>query len=292
MIQKLDFTVLSAFVAVVETGSFRGASERLSRTQSAVSVQIRRLEDRVGARLIQRYPGNVKLTVYGERLLPYAKRLVDQAMEATSALHAPELAGEIRLGVPEWFAIQRRQSVFSRFMRANPKVYLNIRVDVSSQLRDAVSTEDLDLALAIRDTEDDMRPVVHSEPLLWVVGKDQPLRIGEEMPLALFDPPCPYRAIAMRTLGQCGWSWRETFTSSSVASVTNAVRAGMGLSVFPESAVTDDLRVLGSNDGFPDLPRTELAIHKRKTAASDAHRHLTAHLAETIKEITRLPATT
>ena len=290
MIQKMDITVLSAFVAVVETGGFRRAGDRLSRTQSAVSMQIRRLEERVGARLLDREGATITLTAQGERLLPHARRMVDQAAEAASALKTPELSGEIRLGVPEWFASQRRQAAISRFMRANPKVHVNVRVDTSAKLRDALSTADLDLALAIRESDDDRRPVVYSEPLLWVVGKDQPLRIGAEMPLALFDPPCPYRAIAMRALSETGWAWRETFTSGSVASVTNAVRVGMGLSVFPESAVTDDLRVLGARDGFPPLPRTELGIHKRRAAADDAHRQLTSHLAETIKEITRMPA--
>ena len=290
MIQKLDLTVLSAFVAVVETRSVRRAAKRLSRSESAVSMQIRRLETRLNVRLIDRESGRIALTGHGEQLLPYAKRLVEQAYEATTALCQPDLAGEVRLGVPEWFASQRLQAVLSRFMRAHPAVRLNVRADASSELRAAVSRGHLDVALAIIDEEDDRLPVVYSESLCWVVGKDQPLRIGQEMPLALFDPPCPYRAIAMRALSQSDWRWRETFTSSSVSTVANAVKAGMGVSVFPESAVGEDLRVLGPRDGFPELPRTELGIHTRRNAPSEAHRHLTRYLADTIKEITRLPA--
>jgi len=289
MIQKLDFAVLSAFVTVVETQSFQSAARELGRTPSAVSMQIRKLEDRFGQSMLDRKGNGVELTLAGERLFPYAKSLVEQAAEAGTALEAPTLSGEVRLGLPEWFATTRLQALIARFMRAHPNVRLKIQADASSALYSAVRSDELDMALAIVDDIWDQRSTVYSERLCWVAGHHQPLRIGDDIPLALFDAPCPYRSVAMRSLHANDWSWRETFTSSSVSTVRNAVKAGLGLSVFPESAVTEDLRVLGESDGFPALPNTDLGIYEQPGARSATHRTLTRHLADTIREITRLP---
>ncbi|SDG16649.1 transcriptional regulator, LysR family [Limimonas halophila] len=289
MVYDLDLTLLSAFVTIVETGSFGGAAERLNRGQSAVSMQMRRLEERVEARLLQRNAHTVALTPDGQRLFPYAKRIVEMSEEAREVMSGPALAGELRMGIPE-FTSTRMQTVLSRFVRAHPDVHLKINVDASSRLRPAVHAGDLDLALAIRDPEDDAARAVHSERLLWVIGREHTPGIGEAMPLALFDPPCPYREIATGELERFGWRWRETFTSTSVATVRNAVAAGMGLSVFPESAVTDDLRVLGESDGFPALPHTQLAIYENPRHQTETTRQLAAYLADCVREITRVPA--
>jgi len=289
-VQALDLTLLATFVAIVETGSFSRAAERVARGQSAVSMQMRKLEDRLETRLLDRNAHTVALTDDGHRLFPYAKSIVEMNEEARAVMSGRGASGELRVGVPEWFTDARLNGILSRFMRAHPNVHLKIRADASSKLHSALDAGELDWALAIMDPADDPAQAVHSERLLWVVGRNHAPRIGDEMPLALFDPPCPYRGIAIRELERFHWSWRETFTSSSVPSVRNAVEARMGLSVFPESAVTDGLRVLGDNDGFPRLPNTRLAIYENRENLTGTNARVAAHLADCVRELTRLPA--
>jgi len=290
MVHALELTLLSTFIAIVETGSFGRAAERLGRSQSAVSMQMRRLEERLDRRLLARNAHSVSLTEDGHRLFPYAKSIVEMSEEARTLMSGPRLSGELKMGMPEWFTATRLQAILSRFMRAHPDVHLKIRADASSQLRPAVREGELDLALAIVGPQDDLTCAIYSERLLWVVGRDHAPRIGEEMPLALFDPPCPYRAIATQELERFGWEWKETFTSSSVSTVRNAVEAGVGISVFPESAVMDSLRLLDENEGFPVLPKTHLAIYENPCHESETTRQLAAHLADCVRELTRLPA--
>lgn len=280
---RLDLELLSAFVAIVECGGFSRAASRLNRTQSAVSMQIKRLEERVGRRLLNRSAHGVSLTEEGRVLFDYAEKILDLNEQARMHFAAPELEGNVRLGLPEWFAGKRLQNLLARFSRAHPRVRLSVRVGPSSDLRDFLQLGTLDLALAIAETPDVPR-AVYREPLCWVVGRDVTPNVHDEMPLALFDPPCPYREITKQRLGKAGWQWRETFTSSSVASVRVAVEAGLGISVFPQSAVTSDLAVLGPRDGFPTLPETELAIYTAPRLASTPALHLREYLEEIVQD--------
>jgi len=288
-VHALDLTLLSTFVAIVETGSFGRAAERVARGPSAVSMQMRRLEERLDTRLLDRNAHAVALTEDGHRLFPYAKSLVEMSEEARAVMSDAGLSGKLRVGVPEWFGNTRLQGVLARFMRSHPNVHLNVRADASTNLREGVARGELDMALAIVDPADTGEHAVHSERLLWVVGRNHAPRIGEEMPLALFEPPCPYRDLAIGELERFGWRWRETFTSSSVATVRNAVEARMGLSVFPESAVTDELRVLGETDGFPRLPNTHLAIYDNRRQQSATMAAAMGDFVDCVRELTRLP---
>ncbi|RDD62570.1 LysR family transcriptional regulator [Ferruginivarius sediminum] len=289
IIGRLDLELLMALVAIVDAGSFKQAARRLNLTQSAISMQIKRLEDRVGQRLLSRHGRQVELTEAGRILHKYARTIVDLEEEARMQLAMPPLSGRVRIGLPEWFAGRRLQALLAQFTRAHPGVHLAMRADASSELREAVSAGTLDLALGIIESVDNAPPAVYQEQLVWVVGEERALEINEDMPVALFDPPCPYRELAMEGLERCGWRGHEVFTSASVASVRTAVETGLGISVFPESAVRPGLRVLTNAEGFPELPMTTLGIYKSSRISDTPADHLCSYLEKALCDGGYLP---
>lgn len=290
IVGRLDLELLTAFVTIVDCGSFKRAAAELNLTQSGVSMQMKRLEERVGRRLLHRHGRQIELTEDGRMLYRYARRIVDLSEEARTQLSMPVLSGSVRVGLPEWFAGHRLQRLLGQFTRVHPEVRVVMRADVSSELRRAVQEGKLDLALGVVDQVKDAPTPVYREPLVWVVGDERMLDVREEMPLALFDPPCPYREIAMDGLARCGWRGREVFTSTSLASVRTAVETGLGISVFPESAVRPGLRTLGPAEGFPDLPETRLGIYKAPRILSAPAAHLCNYLEEALHGTASLPA--
>lgn len=284
MIERLDLELLTTFVTIVDSNGFTRAAQRMGRTQSSVSMQLKRLEDRLGRRLIDRSARTIRPTEDGQVLLDYARRIVDLSEEAELRMLAPRLEGRVRVGLPEWFASEWLQSLLARFNRAHPDVHLIVRVGPGEELRKATTTGDLDVALAIRPA-DETAPAVHSEPLLWVGGRLSCPDLNDEVPLALFNVPCPYRDIAIDALARKGIGWREVFTSGSVASVRGAVQAGLGISVFPASALDEGARGLQRLDGFPALPYTELTVYEGPNPPDSPAAHLGAYLRDSVTDV-------
>ncbi len=291
MVGRLDIELLEAFVAIADTGSFTRASEQLHRTQPSVSMQIKRLEDRVGKALMRRINRQIEFTADGEALLSYARRIVDLSSEARRSLVMPHLQGAVRVGIPEWFATDELQVVLCQFGRTHPLVKLEMHVGDSAHLRTMLDTGELDLALAIRSGEQDQPARVWCEPLYWTASKDYEQE--KTVSLALFVPPCPYRTIAAEALDGIGRKWRESFTSTSVAAVRVALLSGLGVSVLPAGAVSPGLRVLRPEEGFPDLPPTELSVYVADESPSRTisflAKYLSDHVGQAILKNTRLP---
>jgi DNA-binding transcriptional LysR family regulator len=281
-IGRLDTELLSAFVAVVDCGGFTPAAQRLGVTQSGVSMQIKRLEQRVGRSLLERSANPPQPTGDGRMLLDYARRITDLAEQARMRLAEPSLSGTVRVGLPEWFAGARMQRLVARFARAHPNVRLHTFVGASSNLRPMVKRGELEVALAIQGPNDTAE-AVQADQLHWVVGKRETPEIGEELPLALFEPPCPYRDIALNRLTAAGARVREVFTSTSVASMRAAVEAGLAVSVFPESAIGEGLAVLDPSEGFPPLPVSHLAVYRAPMLDSGPALSLANYLEDTME---------
>jgi DNA-binding transcriptional LysR family regulator len=203
MIERLDIELLTTFVTIVDCKGFTRAATRLGRTQSSVSMQLKRLEERLGRRLIDRSARNARPTEEGYVLLEYARRIVDLSEEAELRMLAPRLAGRVRVGLPEWIAHDRLQMLLGRFNRAHPDVHLIVRVGSGTELRNAIAMGELDVALAIRPP-DESGPAVHREPLLWVGARSICPKLQGEIPLALFSDPCPYRDLIVDTLTDAG----------------------------------------------------------------------------------------
>jgi DNA-binding transcriptional LysR family regulator len=276
----LDLELLRSFVSVVDSGGFTRASERVHRTQSTVSQQIKRLEDDVGQPLLNRSGKDVTPTEAGERLLSYARRLLSLAEEARDVVMRSGNEGAVRLGVPEDFAAYRLTKLLGSFSRSHPGLRLDVRADQSVYLRRDLERGDLDLALFKRAAGEKGGIAVWPERVHWVTSKSRPRDTSAgSVPLIGFPTGCLYRAGAIHALESAGRTWHMAYTSSSLAGIQAAVAAGMGLSILSEMAIQTDHRVLTAKDGFAPIDRTEVALVASPNA-SPATLRLADRLAE------------
>ncbi|MGA7072833.1 LysR family transcriptional regulator [Bradyrhizobium sp.] len=276
----LDLELLRSFVSVVDAGGFTRAGERVHRTQSTVSQQIKRLEDDIGQPLLNRNGKDVTPTEAGERLLSYARRLLALAEEARDVVARPNHEGAVRLGVPEDFAAYRLAKLLASFARSHPALRLDVRADQSTYLKRDLERGDLDLALFKRDAGGKDGIAVWPERVHWVTSKSHPMQAKTgSVPLIGFPAGCLYRGRAIHALESDGRAWHMAYTSSSLAGIQAAIAAGMGLSILSEMAIQADHRVLTAKDGFSPIDRTEVAL-VASPEASPATLRLADRLAE------------
>jgi DNA-binding transcriptional LysR family regulator len=276
----LDLDLLRSFVSVVEAGGFTRAGERVHRTQSTVSQQIRRLEETFGRPLLHRTGKHATPTEEGERLLSYARRILALAEEARDVVARPASDGVVRLGIPEDFAANRLARALSKFARSRPALRLHVRCDLSVKLRSDLERGELDLALMKRDKGESGAIAAWPETLNWVTSRGHPIDPRQDpVRLAVFPQGCLYRNRAIHALEAAGRAWHIAYTSPNFAGIQAAVSAGLGVSILPDVSLLADHRVLQRKDGFPAIPNTELAL----VAALDAS-PATRRLAEVLAD--------
>jgi DNA-binding transcriptional LysR family regulator len=257
----LDLELLRSFVSVVEAGGFTRAGERVHRTQSTVSQQIKRLEEDIGQPLLHRSGKQVAPTEAGEKLLSYARRLLSLAEEARDVLARPVSEGAVKLGIPEDFAAYRLAKLLASCTRERPGLRLDVRADQSLYLKRDLARGELDLALLKRDAGEPGAIAVWPERVHWVTSKNHPVDIkSKSLPLIGFPGGCLYRARAIHALESAGRAWHMAYTSSSLAGIQAAVAAGMGLSILSDMSIQTDHRVLTAKEGFGPIDKTEMAL--------------------------------
>jgi DNA-binding transcriptional LysR family regulator len=282
MIRDLEIDVLRAFVAVADTGGFTRAARRLNRTQSAISMRVRRLEEFLGKKVLHRNGGGAQLTSDGEVLLRHARRMLELNEVAVSELIRPEVEGVVRLAITDGYGTYFLPKLLADFAESHPRVQLEIDCYMSGEIEDALSNGELDLGLIVQDVYDEFTEPLWSEPIVWVAS-DKHTTFGDKVvPLALFQHGCVLRAQALKTLDACGQEWRIAFCSSSLAGVQAAVIAGLGVGVIGQSTVLDGMQVLGPNAPFSPLQPSEIALRRTSSELSPAARHLADHIAETL----------
>ena len=255
---NLDTDLLRAFVTVVETGSFTRAAALLGRTQPAVSLQIRRLEDQLRSPLFDRGGKGIGLTTEGAALLPQARRLLRLNDEIISTLGEGDLEGEVRFGAPEDIATMHLPGILGAFARSHPRINLSVTCDYTANLLDQMSRGMLDLALIKREpVGPELGVRVWSEPLVWV-AIDASLAEISPLPLIIAPAPDIYRKRALGALQDAGIVFRASFTSPSLAGQMAALRAGLGVGVLPRAMAPRDLAVIGSP--LPALTDSEIAL--------------------------------
>lgn len=265
---NLELDLLRAFVTVVETTSFTKAASLLGRTQPAVSLQIRRLEDALRSPLLDRGGKGVALTTEGAALLPHARKLLRLNDEIVATLGEGDLEGEVRFGAPEDIATMHLPGILGAFARSHPRIRLAVTCDYTANLLDQMSRGMLDLALIKREpVGPELGVRVWSEPLVWVALDAS---IIETTPLPLIVAPAPdiYRKRALGALQAAGIDFRASFTSPSLAGQMAALRAGLGVGVLPAAMAPRDLVVLGS--GLPRLSDSEIALVSMRGAGGPA----------------------
>lgn len=288
--------VLRTFVTGFELGSFARAAERLGRSQSAVSTQLRRLEEQVGAPLVRKAGRGLALTTAGEGLMSYAKRLLDLNDEAVDSIRGADVEGWARLGLPQDFAESWLPAVLQRFARAHPRVRVEVQVDRSLPLIEKTLTGALDVALVWgSESGGPHAERVANLPINWIGRPDwsgvESLG-GEPIPFAAFAPPCSFRSAAIEALDAAGLPWRLAFTSPSLSGLWAAAAGGLGLTVRTTVNMPKTLAALDPTAfGLPALPTVPLALHRAEAESAPAVARLTDILLETIRDEVGVHAT-
>ncbi|MDV2988336.1 UNVERIFIED_CONTAM: LysR substrate-binding domain-containing protein [Methylobacteriaceae bacterium AG10] len=284
---NLDMDVLRTFVTGIDLGSFAKAATRLGRSPSAISLQLRKLEDQVGQPLLRRNGRGLALTEPGEMLLGYARRLLDLNDEALGAVAAPALAGRVRLGLPQDFAETELPTVLARFARLHPGVRVEAHVERDAVLRAEVEAGRLDLALVWDATgAAGEGSLVARLPLVWVGPRTEAgLAADRPLPLALFGPPCLFRHAATGALDAAGIPWRVAFSSPGLAGLWAAVAAGLGITLRTPHGLPPTLRRLDPDEsGLPSLPGLALRLVRGTAGADPAIERFAALLRETFAD--------
>lgn len=256
--KHLDLDLLRAFVTVFETGSFTRAAALLARTQPAISLQIRRLEDQLRTPLFDRGGKAVALTTEGAALLPQARRLLRLHDEILAGLGDGDLEGEVRFGAPEDIATAHLPGILGAFARSHPRIRLSVTCDYTANLLDQMSRGLLDLALVKREPlGPDLGVSVWREALVWV-ALDPDTAAQQPLPLIVAPAPDIYRKRALAALDAAGIGFRPAFTSPSLAGQLAALRAGLGVGVLPAAMAPRDLAIL--TEGVPALAESEIAL--------------------------------
>ncbi|MBO9097365.1 MULTISPECIES: LysR substrate-binding domain-containing protein [unclassified Rhizobium] len=290
MAAPLDIDQLQTFIAIVDTGSFTKAADRIFKTQSAVSMQMRRLEERVGKQLFIKDGRGNRLTAEGEKLLDYARRIIRLNNEAIAAFDDNRLEGTLRIGTPDDYADRYMPEIIGRFAKTHPNVELYIVCEPSVDLAEKMARGELDIALVTHNPRERVSDVVRTEPLCWVSSANHPLRDDAPVPLALGRRDCPWRQVSCSSLDAVGREYQVLFTSWSCTVIASAVLAGLAVSVMPESALRNGMKVLSHADGFPALPPVQIGIMKRPGVSASLMNAITAHISACLDNIT--PAAT
>jgi DNA-binding transcriptional LysR family regulator len=284
----LDLDLLRVFVTAAERGGFTRAARSLHRTQSAVSAQVKRLEDAVGAELFLRGSREVRLTPAGERLIGHARRLLALGDEALALVATQGEAGTVRLGCVDDYATRILPGLLAGFWRANPGVLVEVRTGLTTHLLERLGGE-LDLVLGMLPAGSPrVGEALGRDRPLWAAAPAAGLEHEPVLPLALYPEGCLFRRWAIDALDRQGRPWRCAYLSPSLAAVEEAVRAGLAVSVFKTRTVAPDLQVLGPEQGFPALPEVEMMLRLAPGGVSRVVTGLAAYLMDQLGD--RAPA--
>jgi len=268
----LSIDQLQSFITIAETGSYTKAAEQLYRTQPALSIQMKRLEEQLGAELFTRNGRESTLTEAGRVLMSYARKILELNDEAIGKLSVVETTGSVRVGMLEEVTLGPMVGLLTRFGRLCSQIRIELEVSTSWELARKIQRNELCLAVA-NDAYSDMPSTpLWSEKYHWAVGGDFDPEEHDVLPLIVdpVDSPCAGLAESLEALNAWGRRWEIVFSSVSLNATTAAVRAGLGVGMVSESALTGDMRILDGEDGMPPIPEAHIALYRGTEATSTA----------------------
>jgi DNA-binding transcriptional LysR family regulator len=274
MIRTFDMDALRTIVVGSELGSFARAAAQLGRSQSAVSMQLKKLEEQAGRRLFRREGRGLVPTEAGDALLAYARRIIALNDEAATSLGAAATPASVRMGLPQDFFEDVMPDTITRFASQRPSVHVEVRAGRNYALEEEVRAGRLDVALAFYQAGSDTHGTrIASLPMLWYGAKGLKKPSSRDpVPLVVFDHPCLFRQAALKTLDGKGLRWRLSLTTPSLPGVWAALRSGQGISVRTPHRVPAGIKDVGAELGLPRLPTIELRMltaSELSPAASD-----------------------
>lgn len=282
----LDTDLIRTFVAVADTGSFRAAAQRVHRTPSAVSMQMAKLEEQMGADLFGKEGRSIRLTETGVEFLGYARRILSLQEEALARIHRPKLGGLVRFGVPDDYELRLLTSILPRFARLSPEAEIEVTIDMSVRLEEMVAADVLDLAfvesgaLGGRTAGD----TIHAEPLIWLGAINGTAKEKRPLPLALPGGACHWRHTALDALERAGIAHRMAFSCQYSHGQVAALQADLAVSPLPASYRAPGLERIHSGHGLPELGTVSVELAVAPSADETARA-----LADTIRQATAQP---
>ncbi|MGH1428503.1 MAG: LysR family transcriptional regulator [Arenicella sp.] len=278
--KNISTNLLRSFVTISDLGSFTQAADRLAKSQSSISLQIKKLEELIGQEVFSRQGHNFELTKSGETLLPFAKEILKLHDRALGELSGKELMGKVRLGIPSEFALRLLPRIVGDFSRKNPKVTLEVVCDLSRNLRNGLELNKYDLILAILDDPQpsDGESIIVDE-LVWACSAEGYSR--KTFPVSLIAAPdgCIYRKRAIERLQQSGVPWSITYTIMDIAGITSAVEEGLGITVLARKTLPNTLKEIPPPFGSKPLGSIGLKLfHSAGENTSQASRFLAEYI--------------
>jgi DNA-binding transcriptional LysR family regulator len=252
----IDPDLLRSFVLIAEGGSFTRAANAVGRTQSAVSMQMRRLEETLGQPLLLRGPRGVETTPHGAWLLDRARRLLAMHDEIVTTFRTPAVSGTVRLGTPDDYALRWLPGILARFAEVHPAVEVEVTCAPSNELVQRLEEDEIDLTLLSGGNE---RPGMLGQPLWraglrWIGSSRHATHRRSPIPLATAQPRCVWHRAAVRALDEAGLPWRVAYTSTSQTGTLAPTLAGLAVTIGLPGPLPPGLRFLGAEDGMPNLP--------------------------------------
>lgn len=263
----LDPDLLKAFLAVAGQRSFTRAAATLNRTQSAVSVQIRRLEERLGTKLFQRTRAGVALTAAGDELLVYARRLLDLNAEAVDALRTRKHDAVVRLGVMDDYGTIVIPPLLARFAKGHPEIRVEIETGLTATMPARLG-EAYDLVIAMHPEGSGNGELLRREQAVWAAAASYPAEAQDTLSVALYPVGCLFRQWAAEALDAAGRPWRLAFVSRTLAAVEAVAVQGLAITVVKASTLPARLRVL--SNGLPPLPTADIRLHHARNLSQPA----------------------
>ncbi|MGY2289615.1 LysR family transcriptional regulator [Pseudomonas sp. SDO528_S397] len=278
---SIDTEVLRTFVAIADQGGFTRAGEQVNRTQSAVSMQMKRLEEDVLQRkLFERDGRQVRLTPQGQILLGYARRILKLHSEVFNTLREPDMVGLVKIGTPDDYVMRFLPGILSRFAKAYPLIQIEMHCECSQVL---MQRQDLDLTVITREPGNDIGELLRTERSVWVAGPTFCRDEHTAIPLAISGPDTYCTRWACSALESGGLEYRQAYHSSNGAAILAVVGAGLAVAATLESLVTPDMRILGEAQGFPPLPSANLRLLRNPRTTSPITECLAGYIIEGFK---------
>ncbi len=277
MSAPLDLDQLQSFCAIADCGSFTEAARRVNKTQSAVSMQIKRLEERLGHSLLSRDGRTVKLTQYGEALYTRARKMLRINAEIMDQFSDEDLSGAIRFGVPDDYAVRLLPVILSSFQKTHPRIMVDVRCQPSEELLEGMKRGKYDLIVFTQGTNREYGELFRTERMFWVAAQGGQALHLDPLPIA-GGQPCCWRDNAVEVLDRIGRDYRVAYTSSNALAIASAVLTDLAVGFLPESALQPGMLAIREDRDLPRLRDAEIALMRATHAYGGIYDALAKHI--------------
>jgi DNA-binding transcriptional LysR family regulator len=280
MIPNLDVDQLKTFLAISDTGSFTRAADEVNKTQSAVSMQMKRLEEQLGRPLFSKDGRGTKFTRDGERLIDFARRIVALSDEAVSAFTKPDITGTIRFGTPDDYAEFFLPVILGRFARTHPQVTVDVECVPSSELEERTKRGEIDVAVVTFGSNTGGANVIRQEELVWATSERHRVHENAVLPVAVSPQGCSWRDLMTESLTNMGRPYRVAYSSPNASTINTTVLQGLAVATMPAICLRPGMRVLTEADGFPKLGTFDIGMIFKPGRKNPAVEALAKHVRE------------